>query len=145
MNDKKCNCDMRTRLVGDGCSVCNPELAREMSEERMTPSELRKAAEDLRAHLEITHASVGGLGIETPTQILSNKLIDHILATVREDDGEPFTRDFVTDSQMGWIGPGMLEVRNDGSVYLDCGDFAVLIDTIRTRGDFRTLCRLLGV
>lgn len=25
----QCQCDMRTKLVGDGCSVCNPEKARE--------------------------------------------------------------------------------------------------------------------
>lgn len=27
-----CKCDFRTRTVGDGCAVCNPELARELSE-----------------------------------------------------------------------------------------------------------------
>ena len=26
-----CKCDMRTKLVGDGCSVCNPELHKELT------------------------------------------------------------------------------------------------------------------
>jgi len=30
---KKCKCDFRTRLVGDGCSVCNPEYAAQFKED----------------------------------------------------------------------------------------------------------------
>lgn len=30
--EPECRCDMRTKLVGDGCEVCNPELAKELSE-----------------------------------------------------------------------------------------------------------------
>lgn len=29
----ECKCDLRTRLVGDGCAVCNPKLAAELEEE----------------------------------------------------------------------------------------------------------------
>jgi hypothetical protein len=29
---RHCQCDMRTKLVGDGCSVCNPKLAEELRE-----------------------------------------------------------------------------------------------------------------
>ena len=29
----ECNCSMRTQLVGDGCEVCNPEMAAEIQQE----------------------------------------------------------------------------------------------------------------
>jgi len=29
----QCTCDLRTRLVGDGCSVCNPEYAAQFKED----------------------------------------------------------------------------------------------------------------
>lgn len=29
----ECGCDLRTRLVGDGCPICNPELAAEIEAE----------------------------------------------------------------------------------------------------------------
>ena len=41
--DRKCKCSMRTRMLGDGCSVCNPALAAELREERA--EEDRKDAE----------------------------------------------------------------------------------------------------
>ena len=27
MDTGKCQCDLKTKLVGDGCQYCNPELA----------------------------------------------------------------------------------------------------------------------
>jgi len=29
-----CKCDMKTRLVGDGCEFCNPQLAEELAKEQ---------------------------------------------------------------------------------------------------------------
>lgn len=33
MNQEKCICTLRERLVGDGCYVCNPEYAEELAKE----------------------------------------------------------------------------------------------------------------
>lgn len=29
----ECGCTLRERLVGDGCLICNPDLARELAEQ----------------------------------------------------------------------------------------------------------------
>ena len=31
-DNQECKCNMRTKLVGDGCSVCNPERAKDLEE-----------------------------------------------------------------------------------------------------------------
>ncbi len=35
MSDTLCGCDLRTRLVGDGCHICNPEYAKHNEIERL--------------------------------------------------------------------------------------------------------------
>ena len=39
----ECKCDLRTRLVGDGCDRCNPQMAIDLLTERL--DELRVAAD----------------------------------------------------------------------------------------------------
>jgi len=35
MSEKTCQCSLRGRSIGDGCEVCNPELAKEyLAEEK---------------------------------------------------------------------------------------------------------------
>jgi len=41
-----CKCDMRTKLVGDGCEICNPELAAEIESE----NRICKCGHDIRSH-----------------------------------------------------------------------------------------------
>jgi hypothetical protein len=39
----ECKCNLRTRLVGDGCERCNPQMAIDILKERL--DELRSAAD----------------------------------------------------------------------------------------------------
>ena len=48
MTERKCKCDMRTRILGDGCDVCNPELARELAAEKRKPTERENGGPLLR-------------------------------------------------------------------------------------------------
>lgn len=38
---RKCNCSLAIRILGDGCSVCNPELSLELITERMEEAEAK--------------------------------------------------------------------------------------------------------
>ena len=48
---KECTCSLRGRALGDGCEVCNPELARDMAYERIEEleAELKELKTKLRA------------------------------------------------------------------------------------------------
>ena len=43
-----CKCDLRTRLVGDGCEVCNPKLAAQFAQEQAEPVQEPVGHEALR-------------------------------------------------------------------------------------------------
>jgi len=32
-DEKKCTCNLRTKLVGDGCEICNPDYASQFKED----------------------------------------------------------------------------------------------------------------
>lgn len=63
-------------------------------------------------------------------------LADHILATVCKDDDEAFTPEWAFE-----VGKNQI-----GEIAKECDGFEMLERfRIKTRGDFRALCRLLGV
>ena len=77
-----CNCDMRTKLVGDGCSECNPEYARDMMptlEEEIDDSELY--FNDPKGLVFTMPSST--LTIQTKKRII-NKVLDRVAAELKE-------------------------------------------------------------
>lgn len=55
MND--CKCDMRTKLVGDGCEACNPGFALQLANERI--AELETALKNLLDFVDEIDTSSG--------------------------------------------------------------------------------------
>lgn len=48
---KECKCDMRAKLVGDGCSVCNPELTIEYMADEI--ANLKQERDELTAQVDM--------------------------------------------------------------------------------------------
>lgn len=70
MSDSKgCQCNLRTRLVGDGCRYCNPALHAELLEEQV--AELKAEIESLRAEVARLRSvnSVSKIAVPIPPRI----------------------------------------------------------------------------
>ena len=54
--EQACKCNLRTRLVGDGCEVCNPKLAAELAQQVQEPAQEPVAAVAKNATDQFDHA-----------------------------------------------------------------------------------------
>jgi hypothetical protein len=75
----ECKCNLRTRLVGDGCEKCNPQMAIDILTERL--DELRSAAdqadEEYRAEIASLRAGLAKLR-EGLAEAKNTNLVDYI-------------------------------------------------------------------
>lgn len=46
----ECKCDLRTKLVGDGCEACNPELANDIQRDLFEQDAMAYGFDLTRAH-----------------------------------------------------------------------------------------------
>ncbi|OJW46203.1 MAG: hypothetical protein BGO63_03795 [Candidatus Accumulibacter sp. 66-26] len=61
-----CNCDLRTKLVGDGCSICNPALAADLNAEHQTEVLAQMSEEEKRAALRFCETCDDDEGYDVP-------------------------------------------------------------------------------
>lgn len=119
----------------------------------MTPKELRAAAEQL-LRLDCECDSYHGHRCEKCKTF--TPLARHIIATVREDDGEPVTTEWLIEVVPGEpdFDDDCFMVGNDISI-CKLGDVAKYgwevwcheyeLGSVKTRGQFRRLCEGLGI
>ena len=79
----------------------------------------------------------------------------HILSTVREDDDEQVTEERIKRCGFSPNAEGTLELKYDydtwlqftdgGRVWVDMGDGSVCVGVVNNMGQFRSLCRGLGI
>lgn len=62
--EPECRCSMRERLVGDGCSICNPELAAELEDDEPAPAQQEREAPQVVATAILGGLFHGGSGPE---------------------------------------------------------------------------------
>jgi hypothetical protein len=70
---KECKCSLRTKLVGDGCEVCNPELALDVAKDRIEELETELA----ETRRQLSEGPVcGGCEHKRARRFLENQIAD---------------------------------------------------------------------
>lgn len=113
----------------------------------MSPKELLKSAEKIQ-RCDCECDSYHGYVCFKCTTL--KPLAAHILTTVREDDGEPVFSSWI--NQWSEFGDDTIEVDDDSSLHWDDEVLSlwkngeqIVFGGVKARGDFRQICRLLGV
>ena len=119
----------------------------------MTPKELRQAAEAVRDNLKRTLRACQELRLKGDTSLVlaDIALAEHILATVREDDGEPVTYEWICSLKIPhmenrkilWNFDGYTVSVSSSGAKFHCNHMPIA--SVETRGQFRSLCKGLGI
>lgn len=72
-----CECSMRTKLIGDGCEICNPEKALEYAKDALLESESHRR--DLISLLKEMRNALAGKYMLSPEGRAYLKKIDAVL------------------------------------------------------------------
>ena len=85
----KCFCSLREKSLGDGCQICNPEMALEVANDRIEGleqqlAEWRRAGEDVVSKLSRSQRS----GTYQTQYTADADSIDHIAALLQDGSDE---------------------------------------------------------
>ena len=80
--NKDCRCNPRTKLVGDGCEICNPRLALEHAKERIA-----ELGASIARHFAEEHLAGDGPEIDRWKRRVAAQ--DAAILALREEKNEP--------------------------------------------------------